>query len=51
MERQNIIIVVVVVTVSLQGLLEEYDHPACFSADGGHFDHMVVNWVVALNMA
>ena len=26
------------------------DHPACVSADGGHFVHDV-NWVVALNMA
>ena len=26
------------------------DHPACVSADGGHFEHDV-NWVVALNMA
>jgi len=27
------------------------DHPACVSADGGHFEHYDVNWAVALNMA
>jgi len=27
------------------------DHPACVSADGGHFEHMMWTSVVALNMA
>jgi len=27
------------------------NHPACVSADGGHFEHYDENWVVALNMA
>jgi len=27
------------------------DHPACVSADGRHFEHYGVNWVVTLNMA
>ena len=27
------------------------DHPACVSADGGHFVLYDVNWVVALYMA
>ena len=26
------------------------DYPACVSADGGHFEHNDVYWMVALNM-